>query len=328
MNEVTLKSRATLLGQVFAAKGVTLTRAEQLDIVAKLEGARDWHHARGKMTRIEPKKAAAKLASPPFSALQQEAAAVYCGGDFAYVTEHAQLESDSDTLFAFVIREVGDAGDDREEASRMMRRAAEELLQVADSLDAGHAVDIAPQVVEQIPEPEPKYERRYGKPVPNYEATDACGTKVDWRLCLISDRFGEMNPGLGDNHPLQAIWAIDHAQAFRDLFALCLDEIGFVVELNGKRGVLYEVEIETAESENDHPDGDRRCVVSEASRRVQLQGNVSQLMLEFPQLQWSIGGPDGMWHGRLGVWAFCAETTPWTKEDARLLTEALYKMFY
>jgi hypothetical protein len=137
-----------------------------------------------------------------------------------------------------------------------------------------------------------------------------------------------MNPGLGDNHPLQAIWAIDNAQAFEKLFALCLDEMGFVAEVNGKRGVLYEVEIETAESENDHPDGDRRCDVSEADRRIQLQGNVTELERAFPQLEFAIGGPDGMWHGRLGVWAFCAETTAWSKDDARLLTEAFYKMFY
>jgi hypothetical protein len=328
MNEVTLKSRATLLGQVFAAKGLTLTRAEQLDIVAQLEGARDWHHARGKLSRIVPKKAAVKLASQPYNALQLEAAKVYCFGEFAHVTDQVSLADVGDTLLDFVICEVGNAGDDREDAARMMRVAAKDLLHVADALDGNASADIAPLVAGNALELEPAYVPRYGKPVPNYQATGADGVTKDWRLCLISDRFGEMNPGLGDNRPLQAIWAIDNAQAFQSLFSLCLDEMAFVVELNGQRGVLYEVEIETTESEAVHPAGERHCGVSEADRRIELQGKVSELALAFPHLEWAIGGPDGMWHGRLGVWAFCAATTPWTKEDARLLTDALYKMFY
>jgi hypothetical protein len=142
MNKVTMKSRATLLGQAFASKGVTLTRAEQLDLVAQLEGAHDWHHASSEMARSVPDAAAPE----PFSALQQEGCNSYCSGEYSGMSDEAEVESVGDTLFAFVIRELGDAGDDREEGARMLRAAADELLQIAERLEAEPTADTASPV--------------------------------------------------------------------------------------------------------------------------------------------------------------------------------------
>lgn len=132
MNKATLKSRATLLGKVFESKGVKLSRAEQLAIVAQLEGNRTWQEATAETSAPNKTKPAVDV---PFDALQLAAAAVYSEGDFNHMTKMSDLEENfGDTLFRFAILEIGDAQGDVDEAVRMLNNAAEQLVAVADHL--------------------------------------------------------------------------------------------------------------------------------------------------------------------------------------------------
>jgi hypothetical protein len=136
MNKATLKSRASLLGKVFESKGVTLTRAEQLNLVAQLEGARDWHQASAEVLK--------EGAPQSFNQLQLEAAHVYASGDFSYMTHYGELNGVGDTLFEFAIREIGEADGDRDEAARMIRNAVRELEEVADHFERSMFSELTP----------------------------------------------------------------------------------------------------------------------------------------------------------------------------------------
>jgi hypothetical protein len=308
MNQATLKSRATLIGKVFASKGVTLTRAEQLNLVAQLEGARNWHHASAET---------AQRSSPrPFDQLQREAAQAYASGDFAYMNDDSEIADCGDTLFSFVIREVGDASGEREEAVRMMRTAARELEEVADHLERSSADANTPSLPL--------------KPL-GHQATNSKGESAGWHLQFVTNRFMETQPELAKEAPALAAWweGLSEEDALR-LSRVCLEELGFIVALNGQQGILYEVEIETYESEGDEaPDfASPRCSVTEEQRRIQLRNDIADLEMLHPKLQWAVGGPDGIHNGRLAVWAFCPADSLISVEEAKALTESLYAKFY
>lgn len=314
MNKATLKSRATLVGKAFAAKGVKLTRAEQLDLVAQLEGARDWHHACGELTPEATSEATGNL-----DELQLEAAQAYCSGDFSHVTEKSAVATIGDTLFQFAISEIGEAGGERDEAVRMMRQGAGELNDLADALESNEWSTEVPGL-ELVP--------KQSEPAMYFDATTSTGKPLEWRIRLISDRFGEVNPRVKSAYPHLADWVGENQQAFDKMAGLCLEEMAFVAEVNGQRGVLYEVEIVTSESEGQDAAGNNHCDVSEEKRRAQLQRDVTALELLHPNLHWAIGGPIGMTDDRLGVWAFCPEATLFSYEEAKAVTESLYSSFY
>lgn len=314
MNKATLKSRATLVGKAFAAKGVKLTRAEQLDLVAKLEGARDWHHACSELTPEATPEATGNL-----DELQLEAAQAYCSGDFAHVTEKSAVSTIGDTLFQFAISEIGEADGHRDEAVRMMRQGADELNDLADALESPTSTAEAPGIA---------FVLKQGEPAMHFDATTSTGKPLEWRIRLISDRFGEVNPRVKSAYPHLADWVRDNQQGFDKMWVRCLDEMAFIAEVNGQRGVLYEVEIVTSESEGQDASGVNRCDVSEEKRREQLKRDVAALELAHPDLSWAIGGPIGATDDRLGVWAFSPEYMLFSPEEAKSLTESLYSKFY
>lgn len=68
----------------------------------------------------------------PLNDFQKVAANVYGDGDYAHITEPEHSEDVGDTLFTFVIRELGDDGAAMTLAEALSRldSAAEELLQL------------------------------------------------------------------------------------------------------------------------------------------------------------------------------------------------------
>jgi hypothetical protein len=312
MNKATMKSRATLIGKVLASKGITLTRAEQLNVVAQLEGARDWHHACNENPPEEAKKEDARA----FDALQLEAAQAYCSGDFSHMTHYRELDHAGDSLFTFVIHEIHDADGDRTAAARMLRTAAEQLEAVADYMEnlTGQPPAASPQADE------------IGKSL-DHPVTISNGSTSVWKIRFISNRFCEPVE-LSKKAPDLDAWVQQHPEDMARMLATCHEELSFVIELNGRRGVLYEVEIETTESEGLNENGKNRCNVSEALRRIQLKHDISDLEKKHPSLQWAVGGPENIWNDRLAVWAFCPESTLFTPDAAKSLTTDLFDKFY
>lgn len=68
-----------------------------------------------------------------FSELQQNIVENYCGGDMAHVTTMAQAEECGDTLLLFLLREAGDAGNQKEFLG-MLDAAAKDLADLQSSL--------------------------------------------------------------------------------------------------------------------------------------------------------------------------------------------------
>lgn len=315
MNKATLKSRATLLGKVFAEKGVTLARAEQLDLVAQLEGARDWHHASG-----EVKGRAVSAENIPLDSLQLEAAQAYCEGDFLDVKSKADVAAKGDMLFHFLMDEIGDIQGNREEAVNLMRQASEELDSLADALEA-NAQQLENALVAKSSTTLPLKAEKLA-------ATDAKGVPVDWRVRWLTNRLGETDIVDAYGHQDLRNWLDRHPAELKKLWEVCLEEMAFVAELNGVRGVLYEVEMTTTESEGTDKDGTPRCSVSADARRAQLQRQVAEMEVEHPKVTWVVAGPTGMWDGRVGVWGFCPEAQLLTKDEAHAVVDSLVKKFY
>lgn len=313
MNKVTLKSRATLVGKVFASKGLVLSRSEQLDLVAQLEGAANWHHLCSGTAPAEIE------ATKPFDEVQLSVAEHYCEGDFSHLTDMAGLATTDDLLFHFAINEAGDAGGNPGDAARLFRQAADELYALAESMEASEDTAQAADSLALIP--------KTCTPAMHFEATSSKGDKQNWAIRLVSDRGGDINPRVSE-YPHLADWVRDYPNDFESIFTRCLDEMAFIAEVNGNLGVLYEVEIVTEESEGHKPDGSPSCDVSQAKRLKQLARDVVALELLHPNLHWAygdtIGGPDG----RLGVWAFCPGNRLFTVEEAKALTVSLYNTFY
>lgn len=310
MNKATLKSRATLIGKAFAEKGVTLTRAEQLDLVAKLEGARGWNHASGEL-----KDGAAPAESTPLNALQLEVAQAYCGGDFSHVTDTAGVKAQGDMLFHFVMAETGDTQGNRDDAVSLLRQAAVELEDLADALESsqlGQGIMAPPKPVKTV-----------------LQVVTPTEKTVDWDMFFLTNRFGETEQaGVYGGRTDLADWDKREPQAYDKLWSVCLDEMAFVVELNGARGVLYEVEVMTTESEGLDSNGKPYCSVSEADRKVQLLRQIGELEKEHPQLTWVLADQDEIVDGRLGVWGFCPESQLITKDEAHAVVDSLIRKFY
>ena len=302
MNQATLKSRATVIGKVFAAKGITLTRAEQLDIVAQLEGAKNWHHA-----SAEASSAPAAGLPIEFNTLQREAARAYCSGDYADRTVLDEGLEHSDRLFGFVIREVGEAGQDVGEAARVIQQASDELAEVASYLANLGADAFAP--------------------LPSTWVTGTDGKRAAWTYNFLSSRDGEPLSMRGKAPRLQA-WLDNEGAAFDAIRGTCLEENAFVAEVNGRIGTLYEMEIETAES--DIPDsGFTPCPLSEEERHTQLLGDIRDLESQHPYADWAVVHASAVIPmNRLGVWAFIPHSPDFDKEKARELLESMYAKFY
>lgn len=141
---VSLKRQATQLGKLFEAKGVRLSRAEKLEFMARIYGARNWNVL------------ADALAEKPLSPFQHEVLAAYDrtamdDGLFIGLKEVSELLHCGDSLAYFVALEAQDAEGDKVEFARMMRSAARQLLELAnafepdhlDDFEAGHAKDAA-----------------------------------------------------------------------------------------------------------------------------------------------------------------------------------------
>lgn len=69
-----------------------------------------------------------------FSAIQAEVVAKYQGGEFSMVTALDDLDAVGDTMFAFAVREAGDAAD-REEYASMLRTAIADLEGLLDVME-------------------------------------------------------------------------------------------------------------------------------------------------------------------------------------------------
>ena len=139
---VSLKRQATQLGKLFEDKGVSLSRAEKLEFLARIYGARNWNVLSD------------ALAEKPLSPFQHEVLAAYDrtamdDGLFVGLTEVSELLHCGDSLAYFVALEAHDAENDKAEFARMMRSAARQLLELAnaveperlDDFEADHAED-------------------------------------------------------------------------------------------------------------------------------------------------------------------------------------------
>lgn len=73
------------------------------------------------------------------NAHQKAAAEVYAGGEFSYMTNQMEAADCGDTLFEFVISELGGDGDriDRATAIQRMKTARNELDEVITELTKG-----------------------------------------------------------------------------------------------------------------------------------------------------------------------------------------------
>ena len=69
-----------------------------------------------------------------FNDMQLEVIQNYVDGEFSHIKTESALDGCGDTLLAFMVREVGDAGDDRDEAIRMLESARKQLDDVIDLL--------------------------------------------------------------------------------------------------------------------------------------------------------------------------------------------------
>jgi hypothetical protein len=70
---------------------------------------------------------------------QRAAADVYGGGDYAHITDKTEAEADThgDTLFTFIMRELGDEPTwsmDQESAVQRMENAIRELQEVLEAI--------------------------------------------------------------------------------------------------------------------------------------------------------------------------------------------------
>lgn len=314
MNKATLKSRATLIGKAFEQKGVKLSRAEQLDLVAKLEGARGWNHASGEL-----KDGAAPAENIPLDSLQLEVAKAYCDGDFVEVVDTSGVAAKGDMLFHFAMAEVGDIKGNRDEAVNLMRQASNELENLADALEenGSKAGSLAAPAAAATSSKGP------------FKVVTSSGKTVDWSMLFLTDRFGDCEQaGAYGNRKDLADWDKREPAAYDKLWSVCLEEMAFVVELNGVRGVLYETEIMTTESEGLDETGKPRCSVSEAERRLELQRKAGEFEKDHPQFSWVVADPDCMWDGRLGIWGFCPESQLITKDEAHAVIDTLINKFY
>lgn len=73
------------------------------------------------------------MTGPQFTPLQALVAQHYADGEFAHITSVAESEYCGDTLFAFCLREAGDAADAIGLAT-MLDRAADELHSLATEI--------------------------------------------------------------------------------------------------------------------------------------------------------------------------------------------------
>jgi NTP pyrophosphatase (non-canonical NTP hydrolase) len=73
--------------------------------------------------------------SKPLTKFQRLVAETYEGGEFSWVRTEEGSENVGDGLFSFLIREAGQAGKSPDELLRMMRKAEEEVREVADAVE-------------------------------------------------------------------------------------------------------------------------------------------------------------------------------------------------
>lgn len=296
MNKTTLKSRATLIGKMFESKGVKLTRAEQLNLVAQMEGASDWHHATSEMTAEAP---VPDMPQPQaFDNLQVEAAQAYCSGDYNYMRHESELDV-GDSLFTFIIREISDARNDRDEAVSMLRNAVDQVEDVIHALE--HET---------------------------YAVESAKTEPTKWDVTFLTNRFGDLEKEL-DEVMRQKYAGTPQLQRVIDSVT---GEITFAVECNGHLGLLFEIELPTAESDGPGTGSERQLekpthFKPAAELREELERDVVTLRKDYPFLQWKVAGPDEVYDGRIGIWAFSPEAALVSPELAQEVQATLFKLY-
>lgn len=300
MNKTTLKSRATLIGKMFESKGVKLSRAEQLNLVAQLEGARDWHHANGEMAVTTAEETATDARElRPLDSLQWEAAQAYCSGDYSHMQHEAEL-TDADTLFSFLIREIGDAQGSRDEAVNMVRTAVLQLEDVVFALENE-----------------------------TFAAESAKRDPSNWDVTFLTNRFGELENDLDE--ALRQKY--EGTLALQRVIGAVTQESTFVVECNGHLGLLFEVELPTAESDGPGTQSELQAdgpvqFKSAAQLRKELERDIVTLRKEYPFMQWKVAGSDEVYEGRIGVWGFSPEACIVSPELAREVEATLFKLYH
>ena len=295
LNQTNLKSQATLIGKAFETKGVKLSRAEQLNLAAQLCGARDWHHAKSEMAAEAP----APLRPQPFDKLQFEAGQAYCSGDYNHMVHESELPV-GDTLFSFIIQEIGDAKGDRGEAVSMLRNAVDQVEDVISALE--HET---------------------------FATESAKSAKSKWDVTFLTNRFGELEDGLDEGLRQK----YDGTPQLQRVTGSVTQESTFVVECNGHLGLLFEIELPTAESDGPGTNSELQLdgpvhFKPAAELRQELERDIVTLRKEFPFLQWKVAGSDEVYEGRIGIWAFSPEAALVSPEVAQEVESTLFKLYY
>lgn len=165
-------------------------------------------------------------AKSPFSELQQDVAKLYCNGEMAYVHNMQELDGCGDGLFAFLVREAGDASD-LPEFLGMLDTARNQLDQLSGDLEK--------LVGKNIRRPHDGYDQSYG------EAEAIAGSKESWHLADGSEAKSYSGKVLGvtAHHVVQSLGktAVIHHKANLDR-AVAADELVNVVYTGKGKGTV------------------------------------------------------------------------------------------
>ena len=85
----------------------------------------------------------------PLSRVQRAISAAYCGGDMGHVESMEELDACGDGLFAFLVREAGDASS-KEEVIQMFHSAMEQIQGVIDGLEEEPQIPLADRYAEKV----------------------------------------------------------------------------------------------------------------------------------------------------------------------------------
>lgn len=146
LNTVSMKSKATLLGKVFRAHGVTLSRKEQLDTLAQLEGARNWAHYCAEANKASTRTAAG--APETLVPLQKLLLEHYARGEFSWLTDTSEAQGVGDMLLPYLLSEAKDAAQEPH-PEHALAEALEQASRELENLSASFG-DIATAAADNV----------------------------------------------------------------------------------------------------------------------------------------------------------------------------------
>lgn len=135
---------------------------------------------------------------------------------------------------------------------------------------------------------------------------DAFDTRWDID-CDLTDRWGQINESNGGSKPLHDLMV--EAGLLERLREQMFDEITFIVRKDGKWGVLFELEINTIESEEEGTWEDHYPLKSRAEREGEVMQRIEALSKQFPTVEFACPHAFNVIDERSALWAFVADGT-------------------